>query len=284
MTSTANAEDLHEAIYRDGIVALKGALPARWADEMLADFDVLYGEAERWDQESGDGRGRGRVPRGPGEDAKRYYVAVHPQRLRGFRELVTHPGIDAVCRAVLGDDYQYVEIGFDVALPGAVRQPLHRDFPTPEETLGTGRLSSLAINATCVDVTPEMGPLEIVPGTHVDDSADFEDGMRVPSQLHGRYADRIEKRMAKRGDVSIRTGLTIHRGTENNSSRPRPVLILGVIGAQYKTFAEHHFTMTHDYYDSLPPEVKLHLARATVSDTLDPIVQDYVLDFLLEEG
>lgn len=77
----------------------------------------------------------------------------------GFRDLVTHPVLDAVCRQVLGEDYQYVEVGFDVALPGAVRQPLHRDFPTPQETLATGRLSSLALNATCVDVTPEMGPL-----------------------------------------------------------------------------------------------------------------------------
>ncbi|CAN5122897.1 hypothetical protein BH24ACT1_BH24ACT1_11810 [soil metagenome] len=47
---------------------------------------------------------------------------------------MTHPVLDAVCRNVLGDDYQFVEVGFDVALPGAVTQPLHRDFPIPEET------------------------------------------------------------------------------------------------------------------------------------------------------
>lgn len=284
MTSTPDAPTWTEGIYRDGIVALKGALPPQWADGMLADFEILYGEAERRDHAAGDGSGRGRVPRGPGEDARRYYLAVHPERLRGFRELVTHPLVDAVCRDVLGDDYQYVEVGFDVALPGAVRQPLHRDFPTPQETLASGRLSSLAINATCVDVTPEMGPLEIVPGSHFDDSADFEQGMCVPRALYRRYDDRIERRMAKRGDVSVRTGLTVHRGTANTSSQPRPVMILGVMGAEYKTFADHELTMTPQYYQSLPADVQAHLRRATVSDELEPIVQDYALDFLLQEG
>lgn len=277
--STATEVSWSDGLYRDGIVTLKAALPAQWADEMREDFDVLYAEAERRDRAAAAGEGRGLVPRGP----NRYYLAIHPQRLRGFRDLVTHPLVDAVCREVLGDDYQYVEIGFDVALPGARRQPLHRDFPTPEETTTTGRLSSLAVNAACVDVTPEMGPLEIAPGTHFDDSAEFEQGMRVPATLYDRYHDRIERRMPTRGDVSVRTGLTVHRGTANTSSRPRPVLIVGVIGAQYETFADHELTMTRDYFESLPPSVQAHLGRCTVTDRLDPIVQDYVLDFLLEE-
>jgi len=284
MTSAPSALSWVDAVYRDGIVALKGALPPQWADDMLADFEVLYAEAERRDLEAGDGSARGRVPRGPGVDARRYYFAVHPERLRGFLDLLTHPLLDEVCREILGDDYQYVEVGFDVALPGAVRQPLHRDFPTPEETLATGRLSSLAINATCVDVTPDMGPLEIVPGSHFDDSAELEQGMCMPAALYGRYDDRIQRRMAQRGDVSVRTGLTIHRGTANTSSRPRPVMILGVMGAEYKTFADHELTMSRGYYEALPAGVRAHLRRATLTDELRPIVQDYALDFLLQEG
>lgn len=283
MTTTPGALTWTEGIHRDGIVSLKGALPPEWADELLADFEVLYAEAEQRDQAAGDGSGRGRVARGPGDDPKRFYLAVHPERVRGLEALITHPSVDSVCRAVLGDDYQYVEAGFDVSLPGAVRQPLHRDFPTPEETLATGRLSSLAINVSCVDVTPEMGPLEIAPGTHFHDSADLTDGMCVPRELYGRY-DRIEQRMARRGDVSVRTGLTIHRGTANTSSRPRPVLIVGVMDARYDTFADHHLSMTRGYFDSLPAEVRSHLQRATLTDRLEPIVQDYALDFLLREG
>ncbi len=275
-----------DALYRDGFVGLKGALPATWADQMLADFEVLYAEAAQQDVSSRRaGRpGRGLVPRGPGEEPRRYYFAVHPERLSGFVELVNHPAVDELCRHVLGDDYQFVEVGFDVSLPGAVPQPLHRDFPVPEETKASGRLSSLAINATCVDVTPEMGPLEIVPGSHVDDDAAFEQGMCVPPEMYERYVDRLAPRRASRGDVSVRTGLTIHRGTRNTSPHQRPVMILGVMGAGYETFAHHDFTMTRDYYDRLPDTLKVHLDRTTVVDRLHPVVQDYVLDFLLEEG
>ncbi|MBW3651168.1 MAG: phytanoyl-CoA dioxygenase family protein [Actinobacteria bacterium] len=283
-TADAGAGTLSEGIYRDGIVALKGALPTEWADQMLADFETLYAEAEQADRASGPHGGNGRVPRGPGADARRYYFAVHPQRLRGFQDLVTHRGLDAVCREVLGEDYQFVEVGFDVALPGAVRQPLHRDFPVPDETKATGRLSSLAVNATCVDVTPEMGPLEIVPGSQFDDDAEFDQGMRVPPPLYDRYSDRVQPRLAKRGDVSVRTGLTIHRGTPNTSSQARPVLIVGVMGNDFPTFADHDLTMTRDYFEALPDQLKAHLRRCEISDGLDRIVQDYVLDFLLEEG
>lgn len=277
-------DPLSDALYRDGLVGLRSALPPEWADRMLADFEVLYAEAEQQDLSSSPSGRRGRVARGPGEEPKRYYFAVHPERLSGFLDLVTHPVLDALCRNVLGDDYQFVEVGFDVALPGAVTQPLHRDFPIPAETKATGRLSSLAVNATCVDVTPEMGPLEIVPGSHFDDDREFEQGMRVPRAMYGRYLDRVEPRMASRGDVSVRTGLTIHRGTGNSSARQRPVMILGVMGGEYETFAAHDFAMTRDYYDRLPDLLKAHLRRCTVSEQLDPVVQDYVLDFLLEEG
>ena len=61
-------------------------------------------------------------------------------------------------------------------------------------------------------------------------------------------------------------------------------MILGVMGGEYETFAAHDFAMTRDYYDRLPDLLKAHLRRCTVSEQLDPVVQDYVLDFLLEEG
>src|SRR4051812_19228397 len=71
----------------------------------------------------------GAVGRGP----KRYYVEVHPERIRGFVDLATHPWLEAVCQAVLGPYHKIVEIGFDIPEPGAVLQPWHRDFPSPED-------------------------------------------------------------------------------------------------------------------------------------------------------
>src|SRR5687768_3006582 len=94
------------ALYGDGITALRGAFSREWAQRMREDIDALFEDALT--------RPGGAVGRGP----KRYYVEIHPERLRGFVDLVTHPWVVAVCEAVLGPDYQIVEIGFDVPGPG----------------------------------------------------------------------------------------------------------------------------------------------------------------------
>ena len=94
---------------------------------------------------------RGR--RGP----RRWYVEVHPQDIDGFVDLVTHPWVVAMSEAVLGSDYQIVEIGFDVPFQGA--QPaVAPGFPSPPDTYEGRRITSLAFNLTGVDVTQDMGP------------------------------------------------------------------------------------------------------------------------------
>ena len=61
----------------------------------------------------------------------------------------------AVCEAVLGPDYEILEIGLDVPFQGAKYQPWHRDFPAPRETYEEHRITSLAFNLSGVDVTPD---------------------------------------------------------------------------------------------------------------------------------
>jgi hypothetical protein len=162
-------------LYGDGVIGLKGALDRGWVQEMRKDIDALFAEALA--------RPGGAVGRGP----NRYYVEVHPERIRGFADLAAHPWVVAVCEAVLGPDYKVVEIGFDVPGPGAAFQPWHRDFPAPPETLVGRRLNSLAFNITGVDVTQEMGPFEIAPGTQWDDPTGFDHGMFPPKALYPRY-------------------------------------------------------------------------------------------------
>ncbi len=142
---------LMAGLYGDGIIGLKGAFDRRWVQELGEDIEVLFQEALK--------RPGGAVGRGP----KRYYVEIHPERVRGFVDLVSHPWVVAVCEAVLGPEYKIVEIGFDVPGPGTMNQPWHRDFPAPEETLTGRRLNSLAFNVTTVDVFEDMGPFEVAP-------------------------------------------------------------------------------------------------------------------------
>ncbi|HEY0603055.1 MAG TPA: phytanoyl-CoA dioxygenase family protein [Herpetosiphonaceae bacterium] len=256
------------ALYGDGIIGLKGAFDREWVERLREDIDGLFEEALK--------RPGGAVGRGP----KRYYVEIHPERIRGFVDLVTHPWVVAVCEAVLGPDYKIVEIGFDVPGPGAQNQPWHRDFPAPEATLVGRRLNSLAFNVTAVDVFEDMGPFEVAPGTQWDEPTDFEHGMFPPKSLYGRYEERRQQKMPQMGDISVRSALTIHRGTANRSDKSRPVLVLGVDAPDARNADRHDLQFTKAYYETLPEEVRRHLTCRVV-DELEPIVQAHTIEGLV---
>ncbi|MDQ3080379.1 MAG: phytanoyl-CoA dioxygenase family protein [Pseudomonadota bacterium] len=255
-------------IYGEGITALKGAFSPLWADRLREDIDVLFAEAQLVEG--------GSLPRGP----ERYYVEVHPERIRGFVDIVTHPWFVAVSEAVLGPDYRIVELGFDIPFPGAADQPWHRDFPSPEATLVGRRLSSLAFNLTTVDTRPEHGPFEIAPGTQWDDLRGCKDDMFVPKERWQRYIDRAVPKLPQRGDMSARSALTIHRGTANRSNEARPVLVVGVDAPDANNAAHHDMQVTAAYHAQLPPGVRDHLA-ARIVPSLETVVQHHVIEGLL---
>ncbi|CAA9301783.1 MAG: Phytanoyl-CoA dioxygenase [uncultured Gemmatimonadaceae bacterium] len=255
-------------LYGDGIIGLKGAFERDWVRALGEDIEVLFRDALT--------RPGGAVGRGP----KRYYVEIHPEGIRGFADLVTHPWVTAVSEAVLGPYYKVVEIGFDVPGPGAVHQPWHRDFPAPEDTLVGRRLNSLAFNLTTVDVSEDMGPFEVAPGTQWDDPAEFEHGMFPPKSLYARYEARAQQKLPKMGDISARSALTIHRGTANRSAKSRPALVLGVDAPGANNAERHDLQVTRAYYERLPQRVRDHLTCRVV-DRLEPIVQAHSIEGLM---
>jgi len=256
------------ALYTDGISALKGAMSVEWADTLREDIDLALAEALA--------RKDGAVGRGP----SRYYVETHPEQIRGWRELVDHPWVRSVSEAVLGPDYQIVELGFDIPGPGAMNQPWHRDFPMPEETRSTGRLTSLAFNATAVDTARDMGPFEIAPTTQWDLPEGFEHEMFPAKSLSERYEGLAQRKFPLRGDLSVRSALTIHRGTKNESQKSRPVLVLGVDAPGAGNAEAHDMAVTRSFYESLPQRIRDHLVCPIV-DTLTPITQKHSIEGLM---
>jgi hypothetical protein len=260
--------DIMRGLYGDGIIGLKGAFSREWAARLREDIEGLFEEARKVPG--------GALPRGP----ERFYVEVHPERIRGFVDITTHPWFVAVCEAVLGPDYKIVEIGFDIPFPGAADQPWHRDFPSPAATLKERRLNSLAFNLTAVDTVLEMGPFEIALGTQWDDLAGYPNEMFPPKELWPRYRSRMVQKMPQMGDMSARSALTIHRGTANRSDRSRPVLVLGV-DAPDATNANHHdLQITRSYAASLPERVLSHLTHRLV-DEPEMVIQHHTIEGLL---
>ena len=257
-----------ETIYRDGIVARKGAFGRDWVERMREDMMTAFWAAIQ--------RPGGTISRGP----RRWYVEVHPEDIGGFLDLVTHPWVTAVSEAVLGPDYRFVEIGFDVPFQGARNQPWHRDFPSPRETREERRITSLAFNLTGVDVTPDMGPFEIAPGTHWDDGSEWKHQMFPPKDAWPRYEQLGVRKYPQAGDISARTALTIHRGTTHDSPIARPVLILGVVAGEVANPDEHDLVISSAYAASLPEGVLEHLLTRVV-DELVPISQKHDIEGLV---
>jgi hypothetical protein len=256
-----------EALNRDGITARKGVFTRQWIEQLREDMMTAFWSAIQ--------RPGGAVGRGP----RRWYVEVHPQDITGFADLATHPWVVAICERTLGPDYQIVEIGFDTPFQGARNQPWHRDFPSPPETYRDREITSLAFNLTGVDVTEEMGPFEIAPGTHWDDGREWNQEMFPPKELWPRFADRGVRKYPQMGDVSCRTALTIHRGTQHDSPIARPVLVLGVDAPGAGHAALHDMMVTDAYYRSLPESLREHLVCRVV-DELVEITQKHDIEGL----
>ena len=264
---TLDFKQLTKELYEHGITNLPNILPVQWADALDEDVGLQFIDALKIEG------GEGVAFRG----WSRFYIELYPERLRGFLELVTHPAVIELSREVLGEQYQIVELGADIPLPGAPDQPPHRDFPLPEPTRLYRRLTSLCFNASTVDVTPSMGPFNIAPGTHFDDGSDFVKEMFPVGEKKEAYNQRMIARLAKRGSVSVRSGLTIHRGSKNND-RIRPVIILGVVSPEDRAhtatvidrpadYSPPTLKVSQAYYDSLDDALKPHLSCEIVADS-----------------
>ena len=104
----------------------------------------------------------GAVGRGP----RRWYVEIHPQQFSGFVDLVTHPWIAGLCEA--GSRPTATKLSrsgstFLFRAPGT-SPGIATSLPRPRPGMQR-RITSLAFNLSGVDVTEDMGPFEVAPGT-----------------------------------------------------------------------------------------------------------------------
>lgn len=169
---------------------------------------------------------------------------------------------------------------FDSAWVDRLRDDMMSAFWTPPATYEQRQLTSLAFNLTGVDVSEDMGPFEVAVGTQYDDGRAWKGEMFPPPELWPRFEERGVRKYPRRGDISARSALTVHRGTAHLSQVPRPVLVLGVDAPGAGHAALHDMMVTRAYYDALPPSLKRHLVCRVV-DELVPITQKHDIEGLV---
>jgi ectoine hydroxylase-related dioxygenase (phytanoyl-CoA dioxygenase family) len=197
-------ESLAERLRVNGFILLENVIPLDLVRQAREAYQVLLDEARQRPANRGKGR---------------YDVAIPFKQPFSNSQLYANETAVAIIQRILGSDCGAGVYGSGTNLPGTDYQPVHQDgsgdlYPeTPGAPLAPYQLW---LNIPLVNVTEELGPMELWPGTHW-----------VPNpQMLEQVASgmRSYKALMPEGSVLIRDPRTWHRGTPNRSSQTRAIV------------------------------------------------------------
>lgn len=203
------AKSRAEEVRETSCTILRGLLPVELIDAWNEAFQPLLAE------------GIAREGDDPNRGVARYYVTLPFHGIWADPRVIDNDAIMAVVEELVGADGVLCQLATDTPLLGSEHQDLHRDTQLlfPESGAETPPYQ-LAVNFPLVDVTPENGPMEYAPGTHMIAKAE---GMR---RIETGETP-LQSVLMNRGDVMIRDVRHIHRGTPNRTTVPRPMVVIG---------------------------------------------------------
>ena len=198
-----------DEVRRTGSTVISNVLPVDKIDELNRVFQGLLQETKRVENGAGN--------RGP----HRYYITPSFRSPWIDPSIVDNDIIMGIVSELVGNDGVFCQLATDTPCKGSEYQDLHRDTQSlfPEWGQETPPFQ-LAVNFPLVDCTPENGPLEMAPSTHL--LAKDEALRRIES---GELP--LQQVLMKRGDILIRDVRHIHRGTPNQTDEARPMVVLG---------------------------------------------------------
>ena len=247
-----------DALNRDGICVIRGLIPEETIARWKRAFDELYELRSRMPG--------GLAPRGKA----RHYLTLPWAEPFADPAVFANPTVLGVLDRVFAQEYVMVQLGADVAGPGAEYQEVHRDYrPLFTDDFVTP-LYALAVNFPLVEVTELNGPFRMARGTHV---LPRDEGLaRIESGENP-----LESFLAQPGDVTIRTPLALHLGTPNVTDAPRPMVVMGYVMHWLHT-ANVELNVPRAFYETLPQEQQ-ELLRCNVVDELDTDVSETYVKF-----
>ena len=202
----------------NGFLILRGFLPVELVERMYLELEpILRAEYLKWQ------RGESKSARGPARFA--FDVTRYAELMRGgaladdrFRR---NPVIEDLVTEILRPaSWARGWTQVECVWPGSEHMDWHSD-QTIEDTRNPddpNRTVRVTYNIPLVDFTWANGPMELLPGSHVQPRSFHSASFREVPNLYP-----VSLRLG-RGDVVLRDGNTLHRGTPNLHEQPRPML------------------------------------------------------------
>ena len=178
------------------------------------------------------------------------------------------PLIDMVADLV-GPNVKYFQTNVSFKPPGGRGFPWHQDYAF----IPSSNLSPLMAFAFIEDVTQDMGPTVLVPGSHLDSPYDHYDESGnwlgvIGEHDIGRLASETARSMCgPAGSVLLVNCATVHRADANTSACERPMVISGYMSADSYCYVDSPYESPYnwqilrgqaaDYVDSSGPRMKL---------------------------
>jgi ectoine hydroxylase-related dioxygenase (phytanoyl-CoA dioxygenase family) len=242
------AKDHADEVRRTSATVLRAVFPVAKIDAWNAAFKPLLQQAIA---REGDDPNRG---------PNRYYVTFPFEPPWADPQIIDNDAIMAVVSELVGEDGIMCQLASDTPVKGSDYQDLHRDTQLlfPETGVETPPYQ-LAVNFPLVDVTPENGPMEMAPGTHMLSKAD---GL---AKIASGQIPMLPCYM-NRGDVMIRDVRHIHRGTPNPSGIPRPMVVIGY-SRRWLYRPEVQIRVPRDVLETMPERARRWLRFNPVFET-----------------
>ncbi len=205
----ATLDRMAEDFKRDSFVILKEHFPR---DLMLAWAEAFKPLLTEHIEREGHVQNRG---------SGRFYVTLPFEGTFADPKVFEDDDILGLVERLAGKDPVMCQLATDTPIKGSDYQDIHRDTPPlfPELPYEVPAYQ-LAVNFPLVDVTPELGPIEIARGTHMmlrdEAMAKIKSG-EIP----------LEPYTMRLGDVMVRDVRHLHRGTPNVTDTPRPMVVIG---------------------------------------------------------
>lgn len=215
-TSTTQELNTDPAAFEiEGYVVVRGLLTPSEADGAYASFDEISAVGVSGERESGNERTLARVPL--------------------MLDALTRPRLHAALEPVFGDDLQLLSYdSLETAPHGGRSRDWHADF-------GFRAPVTLSANVGLYlqDMTDDVGPLHVVPGSHRWDSGPTEGQRHEP--IEGE-----RKVPLTAGDAVVFDAQLWHTGSRNETDRPRR--------AVFAYFGRYWMKRMDAYYETPLPD------------------------------